>query len=109
MAAPLADAQLASGRLATFAGNLTHGGKTELISVYSDQRVALVCLAASKESPELRAGTLQLSQGLLSRNAVRAAVWDFLLPLQVLRRWLQADGGPASGVFLTIPCMKSWG
>lgn len=97
--APQADAKLKPGQPVLFTGNLTGGAKTEVVSVYSDPRVAFVCLAASKEGLELRAGTLQLSQGLLSRSAIRAAVWDFLLPVHVLRRWLQVEDGLKPGVF----------
>jgi hypothetical protein len=97
--APQADAKLKPGQPERFTGDLTGRAKTEVVSVYSDPRVAFVCLAASKEGLELRAGTLQLSQGLLSRSAIRAAVWDFLLPIHVLRRWLHVERGLKPDVF----------
>lgn len=67
---------------------------------YVDQNVSFLALAAdlSVASPPPVSGQLQLAQGSVSRSALAAYFVENLLPLPVLRTWIEqtSDAGPLS-------------
>ncbi|MEG0939560.1 MAG: hypothetical protein RSE32_07390 [Comamonas sp.] len=71
-------------------------GKAGFFVDYEDNHVRFVSLAAdpSIAVPALPADGLQLSQGSVSRGALLAALADRLLPLPVLRTWIDQSPPP---------------
>jgi hypothetical protein len=70
---------------------LTNGSKLETVATYQDASVGFHGLAASTTDVAFKTGGPVMSQGLATRAAIRDGVQDFLLPAQVLRRWLQKE------------------
>lgn len=71
---------------------VTKGQQTEFVASYSESEIAFLGIATKIDvaQPHSAQPDFQPSQGLASRLAVRNAVWSFLLPAQILRRWLDA-------------------
>ena len=76
----------------------TFSGKQAVKVDYVDQHVSFLALAADlsvAESPPAQ-GNLQLAQGSISRSALAAYFVENLLPLPILRTWIEkaSDAGP---------------
>lgn len=69
---------------------LTGGSKIETVASYEGD-VAFHGLAAGTADATFVTGKPVLSQGLATRSSIRSSVQDFLLPAQLLRRWLQQE------------------
>jgi hypothetical protein len=65
--------------------------------------VAFLGLAGAVQQDDFKPANPQLSQGLASRSSVRSAVWEYLLPAQILRRWLDAKASLPREVLDQLP------
>lgn len=86
---------------------ITQDKKVEVVASYNDAAVAFLGLAGMVEQDEYRPADPQLSQGLASRSSVRSAVWDYLLPAQILRRWLETNTEASTEVLKNAAVRKS--